>query len=172
MDSEQTQLYEKFSSLLSLQNYTANHNGELLQVKKELIEAFRNNGNALRSSDCIQPLVDLRTRMNSFFFATNEERHEVDGFLVGAFRHNAHLVTEEAVTARLDKVSIDSDIEWGAHLAIAASMIEAVPEALADNAWEALVAWSGKDGTRETRFQRRNFIGDFAARCGKSFKLR
>jgi len=171
MDRNLTNVYKRFVYLFDESNYSTANNGELLHLKETMIAGFQQDRASLHGQGCIVPLVDLRVRMNHFFFATNDERAAVDGLLTEAFRNNANLVTEHAVTARLEKVYKDNDVDWGGHLAVAGAMVAAKPGTLSDKTWDQVVAWSSKDGEREKSDRRRVFVALFAQRCGKTLGL-
>ncbi len=171
MNRNLTEAYKRFVHLFDDSNYSTANNGELLHLKKTMIAGFQGDRLLLKGQECIVPLVDLRIRMNHFFFATNDERAAVDGLLTEAFRNNANLVTEHAVTARLEKVYKDNDVDWGGQLAVAGAMVAAKPGTLSDKTWDQVVAWSTQDGEREKSDRRRAFVALFARRCGKNLAL-
>ncbi|HAX91053.1 MAG TPA: hypothetical protein DCY07_02445 [Rhodospirillaceae bacterium] len=171
MNNSLTESYERFVTLFNEENYSRDNNKELLQLKRDMISGFQADEKALQKQSCIAPLIDIRIRMNHFFFASNEERSEVDGLLSKAFRNNASMVTNKAVTARLEKVYGENDPDWGGHLAVAAAMITAKPDALEERAWNNLVDWSKRDGEREKSDRRRAFVSLFAKRCGKDWSF-
>lgn len=171
MNNKLTESYKRFTHLFDETNYSRDSNAELLQLKRTMVEGFQQDRSALLGQDCIAPLVDIRIRMNHFFFASNDERAVVDDLLTEAFRNNANLVTEHAVTSRLEKVYKDNNVDWGGHLAIAGSMVAAKPEALSKKAWEHVVEWAAQDGEREKGDRRRAFVDIFARRGGKDFTL-
>ncbi len=169
MNKELTVSYKKFVDLF--ENYSIKRNKDLLQIKKAMISGFQKDPSALQGEDCIVPLIDLRLRMNHFFFATDDERDTVDNLLTNAFRNNAHLVTTNTVTARLEKIYKDNNVDWGGHLAIAGTMVAAKPKALEDKAWDQLATWSKNDEKRDNSDTRRTFVDLFAQRCRKEATL-
>lgn len=171
MNTELQNAYKRFTHLFAEENYTTDNNPELLRLKKIMITSFQEDASSLKGQECIAPLVDLRIRMNHFLFASSNERDTVDGLLTNAFRNNADIVTEQAVTNRLEKVYQENDIDWGGHLAIAGSMVAAKPSVLSDQTWNQVVAWSAQDGEREKSNRRRTFVSLFAKRCGRSFDI-
>lgn len=171
MNSNLASSYKRFVYLFDEANYSIANNSELLHLKKSMISGFQADHSSLQGSECIVPLVDLRIHMNHFFFATNEERAAVDDLLTEAFRNNANLVTEHTVTARLEKIYKENDVDWGGHLAVAGSMIAVKPWTLSDRAWNHVVAWATQDSEHEKSDRRRSFVALFAQRCGRNHSL-